>query len=152
MAAMNDLPPTPESGTGPAAEVDGAMRTELSADRISARQARPAIRQALAAWQMEHLSGNAELRASELVANAAEPGGRPGITCEVTDSSPTMPRHREPGADAERGRSLAIVAALARSTGVRASHDSKTGWFALALTDRAHRAARQIDHEPEAGA
>jgi hypothetical protein len=35
---------------------------------------------------------------------------------------------------------------------VRASQAGKTTWFALALTDRAHRAARQIEHEPEAGA
>ena len=144
------------------------MRTELPADRTSARQARAAIRQALAAWEMDHLSGDAELLASELVANAAEhgdgkpirlvlsrhaePDGRPGITCEVTDSSPVMPRRREPGADADCGRGLAIVAALARSSGVRASQAGKTTWFTLALTDRAHRVARQIDHEPEAEA
>ena len=80
------------------------MRAELPADLTSARQARAAIRQALAAWRMDHLSGDAELLASELVANAAEhgdgkpiglalrrhaePGGRPGITCEVTDTAP----------------------------------------------------------------
>jgi hypothetical protein len=116
---------------------------------------------------MDHLTGDAELLASELVANAvdhgdgkpiglalrrlAEPDG-PGITCEVTDSSPIMPRPKEPGSDTERGRDLAIVAALARSSGVRASQVGKTSWFTFALTDRAHRAARQIDHEPEAGA
>ena len=113
------------------------MRTELPADLTSARQARSAVRQALAGWGMDHLSGDAELLASELVANAAEhgdgkpislalrrhaePGGRPGITCEVTDGSLAMPRRTEPGPDSERGRGLAIVDALARSSGVRAS-------------------------------
>jgi anti-sigma regulatory factor (Ser/Thr protein kinase) len=117
---------------------------------------------------MDHLSGDAELLASELVANAAEhgdgtpislalhrhaePAERPGITCEVTDGSPATPRYTEPGPDAERGRGLAIVDALARSSGVRASEAGKTSWFTLALTDRAHRAARQLEHEPEAGA
>jgi anti-sigma regulatory factor (Ser/Thr protein kinase) len=152
-----------------AAEADGAttLQTELPADLASARQARSAIRQALAAWRMEHLSGDAELLASELVANAAEhgdgtpitlalrrhagPGGRPTITCEVTDTSPAMPRPAEPGPDAERGRGLTIVAALAQSSGVRASQAGKTTWFTLALTDRAHRAAAQIEHQPEAG-
>jgi anti-sigma regulatory factor (Ser/Thr protein kinase) len=152
-----------------ATEADGStMRTELPADLTSARQARSAIRQALTAWRMERLSGDAELLASELVANAAEhgdgtpislalrrhagPGGRPGITCEVTDTSPAMPRRTDPGADAERGRGLAIVTALAQSSGVRPSQAGKTSWFTLALTDRARQAARQIEHEPEAGA
>jgi anti-sigma regulatory factor (Ser/Thr protein kinase) len=144
------------------------MRTELPADLTSVRQARSAIRQALAAWGMDHISGDAELLASELVANAAEhgdgnpiglalrrhaePGGRPGITCEVTDTAPQYAQRQVPGPDAERGRGLAIVAALARSSGVRASQAGKTSWFTLALTNRAHQIARQIDHEPEAGA
>jgi hypothetical protein len=63
-----------------------------------------------------------------------------------------MPKRTDPDADAERGRGLAIVEALARSSGVRASQDGKTSWFTLALTDRAHRAAAQLEHEPEAGA
>jgi anti-sigma regulatory factor (Ser/Thr protein kinase) len=152
-----------------AAGADGAtLRTELPADLTSARHARSAIRQALADWGMDHLSGDAELLASELVANAAEhgdgrpislalrrhgdPGGRPGITCEVTDTSPALPRRTDAGPGAERGRGLAIVAALAQSSGVRPSQGGKTTWFTLALTDRINRAARQIEHEPEAGA
>jgi anti-sigma regulatory factor (Ser/Thr protein kinase) len=144
------------------------MRTELPADLTSARQARSAVRQALTGWGMDHLTGDAELLASELVANAAEhgdgkpislalhrhaePGERPGITCEVTDGSPAMPQRTEPGPGSERGRGLAIVEALARSSGVRATQAGKTSWFTLALTDRTHRAAAQIEHEPEAGA
>ena len=158
---------TAASGQVPGADRD-TVRAELAADLTSARQARSAIRQALTAWRMDHLSGDAELLASELVANAAEhgdgqpislalrrhpgPGGRPGITCEVTDTSPAMPRRTDPEPDAERGRGLAIVAALAHSTGVRTTPGGKTTWFTLALTDRAHRTAAQLDHEPEAGA
>src|SRR5205823_8596997 len=120
---------------------DATMRAELPADRTSARQARTAIRRALTAWRMEHLTGDAELLASELVANAAEhgdakliglalrrqtePDGRPGITCEVTDTSPAMPRRTDPDPDAEHGRGLAIVAALSRSSGVRARQADK---------------------------
>ena len=160
---------TDQPTAGQATEADGStMRTELPADLTSARQARSAIRQALTAWRMERLSGDAELLASELVANAAEhgdgtpislalrrhagPGGRPGITCEVTDTASALPRSTEPGPDAERGRGLAIVDALAQSSGVRASQVGKTTWFSLALTDRAQRVARQIEQEPEAGA
>src|SRR5689334_11435805 len=104
----------------PAGADTATQSTELPADLTSARRARAAIRQALAAWGMDHLAGDAELLASELVANAAEygngqpislalyhhpgPGGRPGLTCEVTDTSPAMPRPVVPGPDAERGR------------------------------------------------
>jgi anti-sigma regulatory factor (Ser/Thr protein kinase) len=169
MDAMSDLPPARDTGADQDTGADrDVMRAELPADPTSARQARTAIRRAVAAWQMDHLSGDAELLASELVANAAEhcdgkpiglalrrqtePGGRPGITCEVTDTSPAIPHRTDPDPDAEHGRGLAIVAALARSSGVRAAQGGKTSWFTLALNDRAHRAARQIDHEPEAGA
>jgi anti-sigma regulatory factor (Ser/Thr protein kinase) len=162
-------PSTPAAHhTGEKPDPWATMRTELSADLTSARQARSAVRQALTGWGMGHLSGDAELLASELVANAAEhgdgkpiglalhrhaePGGGPGITCEVTDTSPVMPQHSEPRPDAERGRGLAIVEELARSSGVRANQVGKTSWFTLALTDRAHRVARQLEHEPEAGA
>jgi anti-sigma regulatory factor (Ser/Thr protein kinase) len=146
---------------------DGVIWAKLPADLTSARQARAAIRQALTAWGMDRLCDDAELLASELVANAAEhgdgkpiclalrrhaePGERAGITCEVTDTSPVTSQRKESDPDAERGRGLAIVAALARSSGVRARQGGKTSWFTLTLTDRAHRIASQIEHEPEAG-
>jgi len=165
MNAMSDLPPKEVPGADEPSADGATVRTELAADLTSARQARSAVRQALAGWGMNHFSDEAELLASELVANAAEHGDgkpislalrrhaeRPGITCEVTDGSPAMPQRTEPGPDSERGRGLAIVEALARSSGVRASETGKTSWFTLALTDRAHRAARQLEPEPEAGA
>jgi anti-sigma regulatory factor (Ser/Thr protein kinase) len=132
---MSDLPPKEIPGVDEPRADSATMRTELPAYLASARQARSAVRQALTDWGMGHLSGDAELLASELAANAAEhgdgkptglalrrnaePGGQPGITCEVTDGSPAMPQCREPGTEAERGRGLAIVDALARSSGVR---------------------------------
>jgi anti-sigma regulatory factor (Ser/Thr protein kinase) len=168
MNAMSDLPPKEATGVDEPSANGATMRTELPADLTSARRARAAVRQALAAWRMEHLSQDAELLASELVANAAEhgdgkpigfalrrhaePGEQPGITCEVTDGSSAMPQRREPAPDSERGRGLAIVNALARSSGVRATQAGKTTWFSLALTERARRVARQIEFEPEAGA
>ena len=165
---MTDLPPNEAPGAGEPSADGATMRTELPADLTSARQARSAVRSALAGWGMDHLSGDAELLASELVANAAEhgdgtpinlalrrhaePSEQPGITCEVTDGSQATPRRTEPGPDAERGRGLAIVDALAQSSGMRATQAGKTSWFTLALTDRAHRAAAQLEREPEAGA
>jgi anti-sigma regulatory factor (Ser/Thr protein kinase) len=166
---MSDRPAEHGPGDSHATAADSAaMQAELPADLTSARQARSAIRQALTAWGMGHLAADAELLASELVANAAEHGDgtpislalrrhadpreQPGITCEITDTSPAMPRRAGPGPDAERGRGLAIVEALARSSGTRTSQAGKTTWFTLALTDRAHRVAAQLEHEPEAGA
>ena len=132
----------------------------------AAGQARSAIRRALAAWGMTDLSADAELLASELVANSSEhaPGSpiglvlrrhlmaeRPdGIVCEVSDSSPVLPQAQVASPAEERGRGLAIVAALADDTGVRARPDGKTTWFALALSERARRLSRGA--EPEAGA
>jgi hypothetical protein len=144
------------------------IRAELPAELASARQARYAIREALAAWGMDRLSGDAELLASELVANAAEHGdGKPisfalhrhvsadgprGITCEVTATSQDLPRSRDLGPDAERGRGLAIVS-LASASGVRADgRAGKTTWFTLALQDRAARTAALIGPEAEAEA
>jgi anti-sigma regulatory factor (Ser/Thr protein kinase) len=170
MGAMTDRPQVHGHGGGqsPAGPDDASTWTELAADLTSARQARAAVRQALTAWGMTRLCDDAELLTSELVANAAEHGDgtpislavhrhtdagkQPGITCEVTDTSPAMPRRADPGPDGERGRGLAIVTVLARSTGVRASQAGKTTWFTLALTDRAHRIAAQLEHDPEAGA
>jgi anti-sigma regulatory factor (Ser/Thr protein kinase) len=138
-------------------------RTQLPADPGSARSARQAVRDALTAWGIEDPDHDAELLASELVANAAEhaPGAPIGlalrlgagrdITCEVTDASPTLPHGRQAGPDDERGRGMAIVSALASASGVRAEAGGKTTWFTLALHDRINRLAGHADPEPEAG-
>jgi anti-sigma regulatory factor (Ser/Thr protein kinase) len=140
---------TEELAVGPAAGADPAvMHTELPAELTSAGTARRAVRRALAAWGMHDLCADAELLASELVANAAEhgggtpiglalrrhtdPAGRPAITCEVTDTAPRFAPQLVPGPDAERGRGLMIVEALARSSGVRSGQAGRTSWFTLA--------------------
>jgi anti-sigma regulatory factor (Ser/Thr protein kinase) len=150
-----------DSQQAPGAEV----RLSLPASPVAPRQARAAIRQAVTSWGLGALSADAELLASELVANAAEhgsgqpitlalrqqapKGGQPGIVCEVTDGSPALPQPRLIQPDSERGRGLAIVAALATDSGVTAKPDGKTAWFTLtapaAMTERDRHA------EPEAG-
>jgi anti-sigma regulatory factor (Ser/Thr protein kinase) len=145
----------------------GALRAELPADLTSARQARSAVRRALTVWGIDDPDGDAELLASELVANAAEhasgpiglalcchaqPDGRRGITCEVTDASPGLSRPGQARPDDERGRGLAIVTALATASGVRAGPAGKTTWFTLALGDRIDRTVPQVQAEAEAEA
>src|SRR5262249_44058522 len=106
-----------QPGTG---EPGGVFRADLATDPGSARQARVSVRQALAAWGMDDPSGDAELLASELVANAAEHtsnhqigfvlrrhigrDGQRSVICEVTDTSPILPRPRQARASDERGR------------------------------------------------
>jgi anti-sigma regulatory factor (Ser/Thr protein kinase) len=142
------------------------LRTQLPADLTSARHARQAVRDALTAWGIEDPDHDAELLASELVANAAEhaPGTAIGLalrlsaprgqthdlTCEVTDTSATPPQIREAQPDQERGRGMAIVTALAAASGVRSEPVGKTSWFTLALRDHITGIARAP--EVEAGA
>jgi anti-sigma regulatory factor (Ser/Thr protein kinase) len=130
----------------------GGFRADLATSPASARQARATIRHAMAAWGMDDPSGDAELLASELVANAAEHArsqqigfvlrrhterdGQRGVTCEVTDTSPALPQPRQASTSDERGRGLAIVAALASTSGVRPETGGKTAWFTLTLRDR----------------
>jgi anti-sigma regulatory factor (Ser/Thr protein kinase) len=158
---------TTHSGRAASEPSGGVLRAELPADLTSARQARSAVRRALTAWGIDDPDGDAELLASELVANAAEhasgpiglalrhhaqPDGQRGITCEVTDASPNLPRPTQARRDDERGRGLAIIAALATASGVRPEPVGKTTWFTLALRDRIDRAVPQAQAEAEAGA
>jgi anti-sigma regulatory factor (Ser/Thr protein kinase) len=146
----------------------GTLRKELPADATSARHAREAVRQALAAWGIDDPGHDTELLASELVANAAEhapgapisfglclgagQGPTRDVTCEVTDTSPSLPQIRQARPDQERGRGMSIINALAAASGVRAEPAGKTTWFTLTLHDRINRIARHTDAEPEAGA
>ena len=158
--------PTSAGQPGPG-EPGGVLRADLATDPASARQARVSVRQALAAWGIDDPSGDAELLASELVANAAEhtgshqigfvlrrhagQDGQRGVTCEVTDTSLVLPQPCQASASDERGRGLAIVAALAATSGVRPEASGKTTWFTLTLPGRP-AARRQPEREPEAGA
>jgi anti-sigma regulatory factor (Ser/Thr protein kinase) len=161
---MTGTPHTGQAASEPSSRV---LRAELPADLTSAQQARSAIRRALTAWGIDDPDGDAELLASELVANAAEhasgpiglalrrhaqPDGQRGITCEVTDASPGLPRPSQARPDDERGRGLAIVTALATASGARAEPAGKTTWFTLALRDRIDRAVPQAQAEAEAEA
>jgi anti-sigma regulatory factor (Ser/Thr protein kinase) len=110
----------------PAERDAGAL---LRASPLAPRQARATVRRALTAWGLESIAADAELLASELVANAAEHAdgapigltirehagtdGHHGIVCQITDTGPGLPKPRQAQPDSERGRGLRIVAALA---------------------------------------
>jgi anti-sigma regulatory factor (Ser/Thr protein kinase) len=145
---------------------DAAIGARFPASLASPRRARQAVRQILAAWGLDHLADDAGLLASELIANAVEhgggrpvdlylrryatPAGQAGISCEITDTSHTLPRTGPADPGRERGRGLAIVTALATRSGVTAGPDGKTAWFTLTTGPAAP--ARQAEPELEAGA
>ena len=98
---------------------DAALSSKLPADPRSARQARSAVRRALEVWGMTELSGDTELLASELVANAvehadgkpigfalrcqADGAGQRAVVCGVSDTSPVLPKACDAGPDYVRG-------------------------------------------------
>jgi len=141
------------------------VRTLLPASTRAPRQARQTIRAVLQSWGLATLASDAELIASELVANAAEhapgtpigltirqhhePAGQHGIRCEITDTSPSPPQPRTPEPDSERGRGLQIVQALATASGITTTPPGKTAWFTL-LQPPQPQPARQPEHQPEA--
>jgi anti-sigma regulatory factor (Ser/Thr protein kinase) len=147
-------------------EPGDALRFQLPASLLAPRQARAAIRDALRAWGLSAIASDAALIASELVANSAEhapgapigltirphtePSGRPGILCQVTDTSPNPPKRQQLHPGSERGRGLHIVAALATASGVTTSPNGKTTWFTLTNQHPEH--SIHHDLEPEAGA
>jgi len=118
----------------------------------SAKSARDFTKAALRDWQLDDLVQEAALIASELVTNAirhgscgiAEPGEQPKVElswqrqasrviCMVTDRSTKPPVLGEPDEDAESGRGLQVVAALAATWGwMMLGARSKAVWAALA--------------------
>ena len=148
-----------------AARGEHVVRAQLPVSPVAARQARGVIREALAEWGLDALTDDAELAGSELVANAAEhahgqpirltlrqhklASGRAAITCDVTDSSPKLPKVRRADPDAERGRGLAIVAELAWANGTTLHPDGKTISFVLAEpTERQEDRTLDLEAEP----
>jgi anti-sigma regulatory factor (Ser/Thr protein kinase) len=143
-----------------------AIHATLPASLRAPRQARQAIRNVLRSWGLTNLANDAELFASELVANAAEhadgsvigmtirqhtePSGQRGILCQITDAEPRLPEPQPAQSDCERGRGLQVVRSLATSSGFTASPHGKTAWFTLAELDEVPR-THQAELEAETG-
>lgn len=103
----------------------------------SAQEVRAFVRDACRAWQVD--AADPVLMADELATNAilhgrsafwvsAQP--RPdGLRVEVGDDNPRAPALADAGPEAESGRGLRIVAALARRWGSEPFGAGKTVWF-----------------------
>ena len=102
-------------------------------------------------WGLRDLAGDAEMIVSELITNAIDASTllpeRPPVSLwllvtgkslviEVWDHSPLDLESREADADAECGRGLTVVAALADRWGwERTGHHRKVVWAELAVVD-----------------
>jgi anti-sigma regulatory factor (Ser/Thr protein kinase) len=117
------------------------------ADPGAVRAARTAVRNRLAAWNLDGLADIAALLVSELVTNAlrhatgpigvrlVRPEAVDGVLLvEVSDPLPDPPRERIAALDDESGRGLQLVAHAARRWGTRPGVTGKTVWFELAVT------------------
>ena len=116
------------------------------ADPGAVRAARTAVRNRLAAWNLDGLADIAALLVSELVTNAlrhatgpigvrlVRPDAVDGVLLvEVSDPLPDPPRARVAALEDESGRGLQLVARASRRWGTRPGVTGKTVWFELSV-------------------
>jgi anti-sigma regulatory factor (Ser/Thr protein kinase) len=145
--------PNIQSGPEPHSGAGGAYNWYLVAEARPGEvpAARHAARQALTDWRLGPVAADAELVLNELLANAVQatrattPAGRKVTACMaldldrlyilVWDCCPQPPVHAGPADhDAENGRGLEIVAALADCWGTVPLPGGKVVWARLAVT------------------
>jgi anti-sigma regulatory factor (Ser/Thr protein kinase) len=121
---------------------------ELPARDECVGEARELACKTLADWGVQLLSDTVSLIVSELVTNAvvhartpirlALHGDGQKVRGQVTDRSPAWPQVGRPDDEAEGGRGLGIVAALADDWGIQPLPDGpgKTVWFECREAER----------------
>lgn len=127
-----------------ASDEEPSRRLSLPASAPAAGLARRATYEALRSWGVAHLQETALLLVSELVTNAVQHSRmgsstimlRLGLTpaalrIEVIDADPRWPRPRQPAGLDESGFGFVLVAALARSWGLRDTPAGKAVWAEL---------------------
>ncbi|WP_235460924.1 PAS domain S-box protein [Streptomyces olivochromogenes] len=124
----------------PAAPLASAA-TALPALPESVPAGREFLAGVLDAWKLAHRADDACLLASEILTNSVLHAQGPigvhvcrtviELTVEITDRSPHLPQPRVAAEDAESGRGLLLVRALADDWGVRPTDEGKTTWFSF---------------------
>ena len=115
------------------------MQVELPADLTAAREARAAAKSALSRWRLGAIVDSVLLVVSELVGNAVRHGRPPvglrlrkagqGVRVDVHDEGAGAPEGAAVDGDAESGRGLLLVDAVAAESGVeRIDGDGKVVW------------------------
>ena len=140
--------PGPEYPPDMVSGADALRKALLSVGPEAAKAARDFTASTLAEWQLDELVEEAVLIASELVTNAIRHGRcclsaddgvelawhrqAARVICMVTDRSPLPPALGSADQDAESGRGLQVVQALAATWGwMMLSATSKAVWAAL---------------------
>lgn len=124
---------------------------ELRSASASVPSARRHARAVTLGWGLRALADDVELTVSELMTNAVEAELRvwsasraapvpvrlwlasdlDAILVQVWDSSPQLPVPRDAGPDDERGRGLALVAAICRASGMYWRAGGKVVWVVI---------------------
>jgi anti-sigma regulatory factor (Ser/Thr protein kinase) len=117
----------------------GEVQVELPPDLTAAREARAATKRVLPRWALGGLLEPVLLVVSELVGNAVRHGRPPvdlrlrkhgtGVRVAVHDEDSSAPSASVASSDAESGRGLLLVDAVAAETGVeQIEGDGKVVW------------------------
>ncbi|MEU9265889.1 PAS domain S-box protein [Streptomyces sp. NPDC048251] len=120
-----------------------AVTTHFPAAPASVPEGRAFLHKALTSWNCTERADDALLLLSETLTNAVRHSEGPialhlhrtatDLTVEVSDPSPQLPQPRMAVEEAESGRGLILVRALAAGWGVRPTDEGKTTWFTLKL-------------------
>ncbi|MFE7123192.1 SpoIIE family protein phosphatase [Streptomyces sp. NPDC057617] len=122
---------------------DQTVFWELPSDPAVVSTARSLAVRQLARWGLDDLATTTELIVSELVTNAIRHATGPiglrlirhqMLTCEVSDTSNSLPRLRHARTTDEDGRGLFLVAQMSHRRGTRYTTDGKTVWSEQELT------------------
>ncbi|MEU4353130.1 ATP-binding protein [Streptomyces virginiae] len=107
--------------------------------------ARRALTAQLSSWGLHEVTDTSRLLVSELITNSLRHAHGPVrvnlrvrgalLRCEVEDASPAGPVPGTPGPDAESGRGMELVDALAQDWGSDRTRTGKTTWFELVIPD-----------------
>ncbi|TKA04715.1 SpoIIE family protein phosphatase [Actinacidiphila oryziradicis] len=116
---------------------DQVVSWDLPTDPAVVSSARSLAVRQLTHWGLQDLAVTTELIVSELVTNAIRHGTGPirlrlirhqVLTCEVSDTSSSLPRLRHARTTDEGGRGLFLIAQLSHRRGTRYTPDGKIVW------------------------
>jgi len=117
--------------------------TRLPAHPASTRAARAFVAEHLRSWDLDEAVDDATLLVSELVTNAILHARSPvdlvvrkvkgAVRVEVFDDGTGLPQPLDPDPEADDGRGLGLVQAVASRWGVDDVETCKTVWFEIAL-------------------